>query len=50
MVCQEGCLMECLMGCHMEKPTLLPAVQDPQLKKSTKLDLRKMIFSCNMYL
>merc|ERR1712198_556346 len=40
MGCQEGCHM----GCLMEKPTLVPAVQDPQLKKSTKLDLLKMIF------
>merc|ERR1719378_670618 len=52
MVCQEGCPMECLMvyqegclmECLMEKPTLVPTVKDPQLKKSTKFDLLKIIF------
>merc|ERR1719432_139215 len=45
--CQEGCQVGCLEGCPMEKPAV-PAVQDPQLKKSTKLDLFKSRIFCNM--
>merc|ERR1712211_218542 len=33
------CLVECQMECHMENLPLGPAVQDPQLKKWTKLEL-----------
>merc|ERR1711971_662922 len=49
MGCQEGCQVECLVGCPMEKPAV-PAVQDPQLKKSTKLDLFKSRIFCNMFI
>merc|ERR1711971_1420298 len=49
MGCQEGCQVECLVGCPMEKPAV-PAVQDPQLKKSTKLDLVNSRIFCNMFI
>merc|ERR1712018_70545 len=37
----EHLMVACLMGCPIKKPTLVPAVQDPRLKKLTKLDLLK---------